>query len=287
MKESRERKNGVIFSYVSIVLNTIIQLLYLPFLLSKLGKSEYGVYSLVASIIGYLTILDFGFGDAIVLYTAKYRVQGKVEEERKLHGMFQTIFSIIALISLIIGIIISLNANYIFGNSMSFEEIGKLRILLFILSINLTLTFVFSIYSSILKAYEKFTFRKLIAMLHSILQPIIMIPLLLLGFKSIALCIVITLLNVMVLLSNYFYCKKKIGISLDFKGFDMNLFKAIASYSFYIFLNVVVDKINWSIDQFILGIVSGTTAITIYSFASRINDMFIKLSSAISRCIIS
>ena len=40
----------------------LIQLLYTPLLIRKLGQGEYGLYSLVYSIIGYLTILDLGFG---------------------------------------------------------------------------------------------------------------------------------------------------------------------------------------------------------------------------------
>ena len=67
-----ERKAGAVLSYISIVLSTLVQLLYTPLLTRMLGQSEYGLYSLVSSIIGYLTVLDLGFGNAIVVYTAKY-----------------------------------------------------------------------------------------------------------------------------------------------------------------------------------------------------------------------
>ena len=77
MNDSKERKKGAILSYVSIIVTTIIQLIYTPFLIRKLGQSEYGLYSLVQSIIGYLTVLDLGFGNAIIVYTAKYRAQKK------------------------------------------------------------------------------------------------------------------------------------------------------------------------------------------------------------------
>ena len=53
-------------------------------------------------------------------------------------------------------------------------------------------------------------------------------------------------------------------------------------YSFYIFLGVIVDKINWSADQFILGIVSGTVAVAVYSIASQLNQLFINLSTAVT-----
>ena len=92
MSDSTQRKSGAILSYVSIIVNTLIQLLYTPLLIRMLGQSEYGLYSLVASIIGYLTIMDLGFGNAIIVYTAKYRAQGKKEEEQKLHGMFNIVF---------------------------------------------------------------------------------------------------------------------------------------------------------------------------------------------------
>lgn len=53
-------KIGAVLSYISIFLTNIIALLYTPYLLRMLGQSEYGLYSLVASVIAYLTVLDLG-----------------------------------------------------------------------------------------------------------------------------------------------------------------------------------------------------------------------------------
>ena len=165
MNESNQRKIGAILSYVSIIVNTLIQLLYTPLLIRKLGQSEYGLYSLVASIIGYLTVLDLGFGNAIVVYTAKYRAQNKLEEEKKLHGMFKIVFIIIGIIAGILGLLLYFNVNNIFGNTMTTLEIDKMKIMMLILSFNLMITFSFSIYNSIISAYEKFIFQKLLAIL--------------------------------------------------------------------------------------------------------------------------
>ena len=109
-----------------------------------------------------------------------------------------------------------------------------------------------------------------------------MMPILFLGYKSIALCLVITLVNIVVLIMSYYYCRKKIKASTRFSGFDKSLFKTILTYSFWIFLTQVVDKINWSADQFILGAVSGTIAVSVYSAAATLNSMFINLATAIS-----
>lgn len=282
MNESSERKTGVFLSYVAIAVNTLVQLLYTPLLIRMLGQSEYGLYSLVASIIGYLTVMDLGFGNAIIVYTSKYRAQGRIDEEKLLHGMFNVVFKIIGIVAAFLGLILFFNVNIIFGKNMTDIEINKMQIMMLILSFNLFITFFFAIYNSIICAYEKFTFQKIISIIHTVLTPLLMIPLLFLGYKSIALCIVITISNIFVVISNYFFCNKKLKVSAKYLGFDKKIFKTIVSYSIWIFLAVLVDKANWSVDNFVLGAVSGTISVSIYSIAAVLNQMFISLSTAIS-----
>ena len=66
-------KAGAALNYVVLGLSNLVGLLYTPYMLRMMGQSEYGLYSLVASVIAYLTIMDFGFGNAIIRYTAKFR----------------------------------------------------------------------------------------------------------------------------------------------------------------------------------------------------------------------
>lgn len=280
--EKNERKKGAILSYISIIINTLIQLIYTPFLIRMLGQSEYGLYSLVASIIGYLTVLDLGFGNAIIVYTAKYKAKNEPEKEAKMHGMFKIIFYIISIIIAIIGLILYFNIDRLFSNTMTNIELQKMKIMMLILIFNLIITFMFNIYTSIINAYEKFVYQKVLSIISSIIKPLIMIPLLFLGYKSITLCIVITIINLIIVLSNYYYCKNKLKIAVKYQGYDKTLFLEMFSYSIFIFLGVIADKINWSVDQFILGLTSGTIAISIYSLASQLNNLFINLSTALS-----
>ena len=128
MNDSKQRKIGAVLSYVSIFASTLVQLLYTPLLIKMLGQSEYGLYSLVSSIIGYLTVLDLGFGNAIIVYTAKYREQKLYEKEKQLHGMFLVIFCIIGIVAGILGLLLYFNVDYIFGNTMSNYELNKTKI---------------------------------------------------------------------------------------------------------------------------------------------------------------
>ena len=70
-------KAGAALNYVIIGINALVGLLYTPYMLRMLGQNEYGLFSLVASVISYLTILDFGFGNAIVRYIHRKVSDGK------------------------------------------------------------------------------------------------------------------------------------------------------------------------------------------------------------------
>ena len=93
-------KIGALLSYVVLALQNLVGLLYTPFMLRMMGKSEYGLYSIAASIVAYLTILDLGFGNAIVRYTAKYRAEGKTDEQYKMFGMFFLLYCGIGLLAM-------------------------------------------------------------------------------------------------------------------------------------------------------------------------------------------
>lgn len=277
-----QMKVGAILSYAIIIVNMVIGILYTPILTAKLGQSEYGLYSLVTSIISYLTILDFGFGNAIIIYTARYRVNNQKEKEEKLHGMFLIIYTIIGIIAGIIGSIVWLNVDKLFGNTMTIEELRKAKILMGILTLNLIITFPLSIFTSVITAYEKFIFSKLLNLIRIILNPIVMLVLLKFGYKSIALVILNTILNIGTLILNLLYCKYRLHINLKFGKIDTLLLKEIMTYSIWIFLNSIIDRIECNVDQFVLGIVSGTTVVAIYSIANQLNQMYLNFSTAIS-----
>lgn len=72
-------KVGAILSYVSLILGNVISILYTPIMLRMLGESEFGLFNLANSVVGYLGVLNFGLGNAIARYTAKYRAEKESE----------------------------------------------------------------------------------------------------------------------------------------------------------------------------------------------------------------
>ena len=279
---NNQLKAGAALNYIILILHTLVGLLYTPYMLRAMGQSEYGLYSLIASVISYLTVLDLGMGNAIIRYTAKFRAEGKEKEQYEMFGMFLVLYAIIGLITIIVGLCLYLNIDSMFGKTMTDVELGKAKIMMLILIFNLAFTFPMSIFSSIITAYEKFIFPRLVSIIRIILNTVIMIVLLYWGYKAIAMVIVQTVFNVITLTLNYFYCKYNIKIKVSFGHFNWIFLKEVAIYSLWIFLNVIIDKVYWSTGQFVLGAVAGTVAVSVFAVAIQLETMYLSFSTAIS-----
>lgn len=277
-------KAGVVLNYVVIFLNTVVGLLYTPYMLRMMGQSEYGLYSLVASVIAYLTVLDLGFGNAIVRYTAKFRAEKKTEEQYEMFGMFFLLYLVIGIIAFGIGLGLYFNVDTLFGNTMTAVELDRARIMMLLLVANLAFTFPMSIWGSIIQAYEDFVFQKSLNIIRIILNTAVMICLLHFGYKAVAMVVVQTIFNVLTLVVNFIYCRRKLNIHIyfRFKHFHWGFLKEVAIYSFWIFLNAIMDRVYWSTGQFVLGAMVGTVAVAVFAIAIQLEGMYMQFSTAIS-----
>lgn len=277
-------KAGVVLNYVVIFLNTVVGLLYTPYMLRMMGQSEYGLYSLVASVIAYLTVLDLGFGNAIVRYTAKFRAEKKTEEQYEMFGMFFLLYLVIGIVAFGIGLGLYFNVDTLFGDTMTAVELDRARIMMLLLVANLAFTFPMSIWGSIIQAYEDFVFQKSLNIFRIILNTAVMICLLHFGYKAVAMVVVQTIFNVLTLVVNFIYCRRKLNIHIyfRFKHFHWGFLKEVAIYSFWIFLNAIIDRVYWSTGQFVLGAMVGTAAVAVFAIAIQLEGMYMQFSTAIS-----
>lgn len=275
-------KAGVVLNYIVIGLNALVGLVYTPYMLRMMGQSEYGLYSLAASVVAYLTIMDFGFGNAIVRYTAKFRAEGKTEEQYSMFGMFATLYSVIGLLALVGGLILSMNVENLFGATMTPTEVSRAKILLAIMTFNLAISFPMGIYGFIITAYEDFIFQKTLNIVRILLNTAVMVCLLHFGYKAVAMVVVQTVFNLLTFVANYIYCKRRIKVRFIYGRFRWDFFKEIAIYSFWMLIITIVDRTYWNLSQFILGASIGAVAVSILAVSIQLNNVYISISNAIT-----
>ena len=277
-----QRKAGVVISYAGEIVKILVNLIYTPIMLRLLGQSEYGLYQLVYSVVSYLSLLSLGFGSSYLRFYSRYKAKKDEDGVARLNGMFMTIFLAIAAICIICGMIMVGNIRGIFGSGLTDSEYVTARVLMILLVVNLALTFPNSVFNCSITAHERFLFQKVLILLQNVCSPFLTLPLLIMGYGSIGMVTVTTLLTFVVLASNMYYCFRKLHIKFCFKGFQLSLLKEMWVFTFFIFLNQIIDQINWSVDKFLLGRFAGTTAVAVYGVGGQINTLYLQFSTSVS-----
>lgn len=277
-----QRRWGAVLSYINIIATVLVGLVYTPVMLRLLGQAEYGLYSLMGSLVGYLSVLDMGLGNTIVRYTAKNRADGTSQEEAQLNGLFLFLYTIIGCIALTVGLGLYANIEKLFGSTLEAGEMQRARIMMLLLIGNVAVSFPLSIFASIMQAYERFIFLRVTNILRVLLNPLLVLPFLYQGYGSVMMVVVSTVLNLACLLANVYYCFHYLHVRFCRGHFEKPFLLEIAGYSFFIFLNAIMDKVYWGTGQFVLGIVSGTLEVAVYAIAMQFMMMYMNFSSAIS-----
>jgi O-antigen/teichoic acid export membrane protein len=83
--------------YLAIAAEIALGLVMLPFNLAHLGKAAYGLWTLMASITAYFSLLDLGYSGALVKFVAQYRSQ---RDAKGLNEILSTIFYVFAACSI-------------------------------------------------------------------------------------------------------------------------------------------------------------------------------------------
>lgn len=281
-KEQSQLRSGVVLSYVNLALSCIIPFIYTPIMLRMLGEAEYGLYSLSSSVIGYLSLLSFGFGSTILRYMTMYRAKGEKDNEEKAFGFFLILYGIIALLVMLGGIIVANNVEPIFHRGLTGAELEKMHTLVLIMSFSSAISFPISVFSSVIMAHERYIFRKIIDMLSTVIAPISNLIVLYLGYASVGMASVSVAIQFLMLPINMYYCFKVLKVHPKFAVMPKSLIREMIGFSAFVFFGTVVDMLFWSTDKVLLGMFASSTAVAVYNIGATFNSMVINLSSSIS-----
>ena len=277
---------GAVLSYVSMGLSTLISLIYTPIMLGRLGETEYGVYGAVGPIISYLLLLSMGLGSAYIRYYSQAKVAKDRQEMAKLNGMFLVTLSLLGLVLLALGFFLAAHPQMVFGTKWAPEELALGAKLLRIMTLNAALSFPFSVFESHVNIHERYLFLKAVTMAKSVLSPLISIPLLLLGFRSPAIATLSLVLTIVCGLTYMAYCFAVLKMPVSFRTYDLPLMKSMMGFTFYIFLAVVVDQLNYGIGTLMTTWIHGAELSGVYYSANQLNVYYLSFAMAISNVLI-
>ncbi len=273
-------KMGAIISYFTMAFNIVAGLIYTPWMVSKIGQSDYGLYTLANSFIA-IFMLDFGLGSAVSRYISKYRAEQRYTEISNIMGIIYKLYIIIDIVILVV-----LSVVYFFVDSIYTEltpsELEKFKILYLIVAGYHLLAFPFTPLDGILNAYEKFTQLKLCGLLYRVLSVVLVVIVLLFSSNVVATVSATVSAHLISILAKFICSKYYVPLKVNFKAKGKSLYKTIFSFTVWTTIINIMQRFTHSFAPSVLGITSGSIEIAIYAPATTLEGYFYTLGMAIN-----
>jgi O-antigen/teichoic acid export membrane protein len=159
LNSSKQIKIGALISYGTIAFHIIAGLIYTPWMISKIGQSDFGIYTLATTLIT-MFVMDFGLGAAVSRFVSKYRAENRQDMVNNFVGLVYKLYLHVDAVILVALLAVYCCMDIVYGN-LTPEELEKLRVLYVIVASFSVISFPFSNLNGIITAYESFIALKL------------------------------------------------------------------------------------------------------------------------------
>jgi O-antigen/teichoic acid export membrane protein len=241
----------------------------MPFLVSRLGDHWYGVFTATLGLIANFHLMDFGFTSATMRQIAVGMGKSDDREVNLTINAALRIYTLLGVIVLITVLLLVALAPVVMSRT---DEIATVRWVLFIIGVDLAITFPTKAFGGILQAKLRYDLLLVVEMISFGVTVAGNVWVLLNGYGVVALAIVAFIggqLNnlLWVILAKYLFPPMKVDWALTI---DSKRSRELASYSVWAFLIQLANQLRFRIDSLTVGGLLGGAAITRYTIGARL-----------------
>lgn len=256
--------------YLTILFETILGLIMLPFNLDHLGAAQYGLWVLIGSVTVHFSVLDMGYGGSLVKFVAQYRAR---RDTQALNEIASTMFFVLAgfgLAAYLLAAAVAFNLGTFFPKITPEQaELGKW--LLLIIAVHVSMAFPFGIFGGITSGFQRYDANNVVTMATSGTVALVNAVLLWRGHGLLMLVACTTAVRVV---AYFVYRMNAYRIYPDLRIrpslYRRSRLKEVTGFSVYSAVIDWANKLNYQIDQLVVGAFLGSAAVAVWAVAERI-----------------
>ena len=273
-------KMGAIISYFTMAFNIVAGLIYTPWMVSKIGQANYGLYTLANSLIA-IFMLDFGLSSAVSRFVSKYRAEGRTQDISDIMGIIYKLYIIIDIVIFAVLVVVYCFVGHIY-KELTPDELEVFRILYIIVAGYHIITFPFMPLTGMLNAYEKFIQLKLCGLLNQVLTILSVVVVLFFTNDVTVVILAMVCSHTVIFATRFVMVKMYIPVKVNFKASGSGLYKTLFSFTLWTTVINVMQRFTHSFAPSVLGMTSGSIEIALYAPAVTLEGYFYTLSMAIN-----
>lgn len=278
-KNRNQIKYGALISYATLIINSVSSLIYLPWMVAIIGKSNYGLYTLANSFIS-LFLIDFGLSASVARFLSKYNAEGNKEKVHIFVSTVERLYLIIDLFILVALIVLYFCVGNIYSG-LSREEIEQFRALYIVVAVYSLISFPCISFSGILNAYEKFVQQKLCELFSKLVSIFLTVIALLLGGNVFSVVVSSAVGGISSIIVKYVIIRRGLKIRIEIRNFDKRTAKEVFSFSIWIMVISLAQRCIFNLAPTMLGIFSNSDEIAVFAPANTLESYFYSISAAV------
>jgi O-antigen/teichoic acid export membrane protein len=276
MRLLRRNAIGVYAVYAAAIVSG---LLVTPIVIHSIGKSAFGVWSFIGSVTIYLSILDFGVGPSIVRFAAEARGRGADRDLNQVASTGLAMYALIGAVTLPLGVALAFVVPAAVGAPHNLVWDARITTLLVVLA--LAARFPLGLFNNLLVAQQRWDLQNLANFVSTALYAAL-VAILMPRYGGLVLLGVLTLATtVLRLVLPLFWLKRELPSLRIARSFvTRTRLRELAAFSSSNFLVHVAQKIVFSTDVVVVGIVLGSAASGIYSVPAKLFALVFGIGTA-------
>lgn len=281
-----EVKWGALLSYVLIALNSIYGLIIMPFVLGAIGESEYGVYKTIGAMTATISVMELGLGGTMQKYIAQYRAQKEEKKAYNYSAMCIIQAVVMALAMAVVGFCLFFTLEPVYGNTFTVHEMFRAKQVYLVLVCYVVFHIFENVLFGIISGYNRFIFTNSVKLTTLILKILIYLIILPIFKNSLAIVLTMLILEFVIIAAECVYIKFVLKHKVKLYSWDKAVFKETFIYTILLFVQSLIIQFNGNVDNMVIGAVIGTSAVTVYSFAIQIFNMYEQCATSVSGVIL-
>jgi O-antigen/teichoic acid export membrane protein len=267
--------------YLAIGVEMVVGLLVLPFNLSHLGTAAYGLWVLTTSVTAYFSVLDLGYSGAIVKFVAEHRAK---RDTHALNEVLSTTFFLyagFATLAYLVAIVIAVLLDRVLH--IGPDQLHAGRVVLLVTSVNVAVGMTFTVFGGVINGFQRYDLNNITGAASSVVVAVVNVLVLLAGYGLIALVIATTAVRVLTYWAyraNAYRVFPELTLRLGY--FNTRRLRELTSFSFFMALIDWANRVNYSIDAIVIGVLLGTTPVAVWSVGQRLAETTQRLTNQLN-----
>ena len=265
----RHIARNVLFSWCGTIASMAVGFFLSPFILHRLGNVAYGVWVLVVSVVGYLSLLDLGMQGSVIRFVSQGHTQQNHQSASEVTSAALWVRLQISALALLLSAGLAVVFPHIFKIPPELASDARKAILL--IGATTAVTMSLGVLGGVISALNRFDLQNYVSWLQTAIRVVGIVFVLHSGhgIVAIALCEFIAALTSK-LLQVYIARKLYPELRIQLGRPRTDTLKKIWSYSAYTFLITIAVQLVYQTDNLVVGAFVSTAAVTFYAIANSL-----------------